>query len=120
MGLHTVRKYGVGYPVMSCRISVMRAVAQRPNACTPMTEDTGVSITDYLLSTCITATERVCTDEADSSAYEGVEVTAGSVDVSFSSNATFSPGQAAEQDDFSDHDLKKHRLGYWIRHIHSA
>lgn len=49
--------------------------------------------------------KRQCTNEADGSAYEGVEVAAGSVDVGLSSGAALLLGQTAEQDGLSNHDL---------------
>lgn len=46
-----------------------------------------------------------CTNEADGSAYEGVEVAACGVDVSLSPGTALPPGQTAEQDGLSNHDL---------------
>lgn len=47
-----------------------------------------------------------CTNEADSSAYEGVEVATGSVDVSLGPSTTIPPRQTAEQDGSSNHYLR--------------
>lgn len=49
------------------------------------------------------------TDEADGSAYEGVEVAAGSVDVRLGPGAAVLLGQAAEQDGLADHYLEAQR-----------
>lgn len=50
-----------------------------------------------------------CTNEADGSAYEGVEVATGSVDVRLGPGAAVLLGQAAEQDGLADHYLEAQR-----------
>lgn len=45
------------------------------------------------------------TNEADGSAYEGVEVATSSIDVGLSSGTTVPPRHTAEQDGLSDHYL---------------
>lgn len=50
-----------------------------------------------------------CTNEADGSAYEGVEVATGSVDVRLGPGAAVLLGQTAEQDGLSDHYLEGQR-----------
>lgn len=49
------------------------------------------------------------TNEADGSAYEGVEVATGSVDVRLGPGAAVLLGQAAEQDGLADHYLEGRR-----------
>lgn len=49
------------------------------------------------------------TNEADGSAYEGVEVATGSVDVRLGPGAAVLLGQTAEQDGLSDHYLEAQR-----------
>lgn len=47
----------------------------------------------------------VSTDEADSSANEGIEVASSGIDVGLGGSAAVPPGLTAEDDGFSNHDL---------------
>lgn len=109
----------------------MRAVAHRPNAWTPLDgggyngqfsqekarlivcrvkkKTEGISQWADFQSQCVARKIGRCTNEADGSAYEGVEVATGSVDVRLGPGATVLLGQTAEQDGLSNHYLEAQR-----------
>lgn len=86
----------------------MRAVAQRPKAWTPVegTWQHGASGSSHL-HTDMHGYKfmAMSTNEADGSAYEGVEVASSSINVGLGSGAAVPPGLTAEDDGFPNHDL---------------